>query len=184
MHPPFTVRAILSICCVTIRFNVTSPHSSQSDWRVSNDGHRGNPRHLFTMHIRPLRGRIELIAGPMFSGKTTELLRRVQRMRISRFSCVVVKSSKDLRYSDDFVQTHDGSALSAMNTDRLTPILPQLQSFDVVAIDEGQFVRCTETEFHPCFISRPHLVPGSYRSVRDTRLPRKARDCRGSRQHI
>jgi len=47
---------------------------------------------------RRQRGRIELIMGPMFAGKSTELLRRVNRLEISGMKCLSVKFSMDLRY--------------------------------------------------------------------------------------
>jgi thymidine kinase len=53
------------------------------------------------------RGRIELIMGPMFAGKSTELLRRVHRLEISGKTCLMVKFSADCRYSDDCISTHD-----------------------------------------------------------------------------
>ena len=53
------------------------------------------------------RGRIELIMGPMFAGKSTELLRRVKRLEITGKKCLSVKYSADQRYSNDSISTHD-----------------------------------------------------------------------------
>ena len=64
------------------------------------------------------QGRIELIIGPMFSGKTSELLRylkhayqprRVRRLIIANQNCVIGKYAKDDRYngSKDYLLTHD-----------------------------------------------------------------------------
>ena len=47
------------------------------------------------------RGRIELIIGPMFAGKSTELLRRMRRLEIAGKRCLSIKYSKDDRYSKD-----------------------------------------------------------------------------------
>ena len=44
------------------------------------------------------RGRIELIIGPMFAGKSTELIRRVKRHEISGKKCLNIKYSEDQRY--------------------------------------------------------------------------------------
>jgi thymidine kinase len=52
-------------------------------------------------------GRIELITGPMFAGKTTELLRRIERSELARLNCAVLKYARDDRYSTDNVATHD-----------------------------------------------------------------------------
>ena len=53
------------------------------------------------------RGRIELIMGPMFAGKSTELLRRVRRLQISGKKCLSIKYSMDERYSKAGIATHD-----------------------------------------------------------------------------
>lgn len=52
-------------------------------------------------------GSIELIIGPMFAGKTTELLRRVQRHAISGKSCLYIKYAADTRYDVSAIATHD-----------------------------------------------------------------------------
>ena len=44
-------------------------------------------------------GRIEVIVGPMFAGKTTEMLRRIDRAELGRRRCIVMKYNKDQRYS-------------------------------------------------------------------------------------
>ena len=64
-------------------------------------------------------GSIEATIGPIFSGKTTELLRRVKRYSHCQKSCVVVKYAGDLRYSFTHVVSHDGQSLEASGT--LTP---------------------------------------------------------------
>lgn len=90
-------------------------------------------------------GRLELILGPMFSGKTTELLRRVRRHALAHRRCLVVKHAADDRYDAGDqcckVQTHDGVCYSAARAYRLADVqeLEGFDSFDVVAIDEGQF---------------------------------------------
>jgi ABC-type polar amino acid transport system ATPase subunit len=60
-------------------------------------------RHLRRIQKMPQRGKIELIMGPMFAGKSTELLRRVNRLEISGKKCLSVKFSGDQRYSDDCI---------------------------------------------------------------------------------
>ncbi len=52
-------------------------------------------------------GHIELIIGPMFAGKSTELLRRVNRLEIAGRRCLYVKYSEDNRYSQDCIATHN-----------------------------------------------------------------------------
>ena len=50
---------------------------------------------------------LELIIGPMFAGKSTELLRRVKRHEISGKSCLYVKFAADVRYDASSIATHD-----------------------------------------------------------------------------
>ena len=52
-------------------------------------------------------GSIELILGPMFSGKTTEMLRRAKRHQIAGLNCLVVKYDADKRYDAARCATHD-----------------------------------------------------------------------------
>jgi hypothetical protein len=58
-------------------------------------------------HLPKLKGHIELIIGPMFAGKSTELLRRMKRLEVAGNKCLRVKYSEDTRYSSDKISTHD-----------------------------------------------------------------------------
>ena len=53
------------------------------------------------------KGSLEMIIGPMFAGKSTELLRRVQRHAISGKRCLYVKYAADTRYDTSSIATHD-----------------------------------------------------------------------------
>jgi ABC-type phosphate transport system ATPase subunit len=58
--------------------------------------------------VQPFRGSLEMIIGPMFAGKSTELLRRVDRHRHSGKRCLYIKYSGDVRYdSKSVIATHD-----------------------------------------------------------------------------
>ena len=82
----------------------------------------------------------QLILGPMFSGKSTELIRRLKRYQIARYSCLIVKYAKDLRYDQESIATHDQQTLKAVvSGDKLSDITVNLDDYDVVGIDEGQF---------------------------------------------
>ena len=61
----------------------------------------------FQTATKATRGRIELIMGPMFAGKSTELMRRVRRHKISGKKCLLIKYIADDRYSNDCIATHD-----------------------------------------------------------------------------
>lgn len=52
-------------------------------------------------------GQIQVIFGPMFSGKSTELLRRIRRYNVANRKCLVIKYRADKRYSDSDMATHD-----------------------------------------------------------------------------
>jgi hypothetical protein len=84
-------------------------------------------------------GRVELIIGPMFAGKTTELLRLVERAKLARLCCVVMKFNRDVRYSVDCVATHDKLTHAAIPCETLMPHLATCLTYDVIAVDEGQF---------------------------------------------
>jgi hypothetical protein len=86
-------------------------------------------------------GRIELIFGPMFAGKSTELLSRVRSEQGAGRTVALVKSSVDTRYKYDQVTTHNGDKMACTAVDRLMPILEDatLMGKDVIAVDEAQF---------------------------------------------
>ena len=85
------------------------------------------------------RGRIEIIMGPMFAGKSTELLRRINRLEISGKRCMRVKYDADKRYDAGSISTHDRVSKVAVNCKHLTELGNSWQDFDVIGIDEGQF---------------------------------------------
>lgn len=85
-------------------------------------------------------GHLELIIGCMFSGKTTELFRRIKRYEQANKKCIIIKYSKDKRYSDDHAATHDGITSKAIGCLNLSDIDKSiLENYDVIGIDEGQF---------------------------------------------
>ncbi|MBE3583220.1 MAG: thymidine kinase [Limnochordaceae bacterium] len=88
----------------------------------------------------PTAGRVELIMGSMFSGKSEELIRRVKRARIARQRVQVFKPALDQRYSLGDVVSHDGDRIEAVPVSDAAEILQWLEpATEVVAIDEVQF---------------------------------------------
>jgi thymidine kinase len=89
-------------------------------------------------------GRIEIVAGVMFSGKSEELIRRVRRALIARHRVRVFKSHLDARYEGlHHVSSHTGVAIEAAPIDRAEEVLRLIgdpDSVDVVAVDEAQFL--------------------------------------------
>lgn len=84
-------------------------------------------------------GRIEVVCGSMFSGKTEELLRRLKRAQFAKQRIVIVKPRIDNRYSDINVVSHDRRSLIATPVDTTADILKHAAACDVVGIDEAQF---------------------------------------------
>lgn len=86
------------------------------------------------------RGRVELICGSMFSGKTEELIRRLRRAVIARQQVQVFKPVIDQRYHAEKVTSHNGLHFEAQPVRTAAAILDALDpATTVVAIDEVQF---------------------------------------------
>ena len=85
------------------------------------------------------RGRIEVICGSMFSGKTEELIRRMKRAQFARQKVEIFKPAIDTRYSDEEVVSHDHNAIPSTPLDSSASILLLSSDIDVVGIDEAQF---------------------------------------------
>jgi len=84
-------------------------------------------------------GQIQLIFGPMFSGKSTELIRRLKRYQVAQYEVLIVKYAKDVRYSEGGIATHCGQSLPAISTGTLSELTDKADYYDVIGIDEGQF---------------------------------------------
>lgn len=93
-----------------------------------------------------MTGYLEIITGGMFSGKSSELIRRVKRAQYARKRVQLFKPSIDNRYSDAHVVSHDKHALAATNITEIAEILQLVEpTTDVVAIDELHFFPAEET---------------------------------------
>ena len=85
-------------------------------------------------------GRIVLILGPMFSGKSTRLIEVIRKYTYKAKKTIMIKYSGDQRYSDKSeVVTHDFIKYDSINCCNLTDSMDVLKRYDVVGIDEGQF---------------------------------------------
>ncbi len=85
------------------------------------------------------RGRIEVICGSMFSGKTEELIRRMKRAMFAKQSVEIFKPAIDTRYSEEDVVSHEGNSIPSTPVDSSASILLMATETDVVGIDEAQF---------------------------------------------
>jgi thymidine kinase len=85
-------------------------------------------------------GRIEVICGGMYSGKTEELLRRIRQVEIARQPYHLFTPRRDTRYGTGVVASHNGGRLAASSISSIHEIRDQLQDVQVVAIDELHFL--------------------------------------------
>jgi thymidine kinase len=93
------------------------------------------------MPLQPKKGWLEVIVGPMFAGKTEELLRRIRRMQYAKKNVVVFKPKIDTRYDESSVISHDSQKTSSIPIEAVNDIFNYVdKSTDVVAIDEVQFL--------------------------------------------
>ncbi len=86
-------------------------------------------------------GWIEIICGPMFSGKSEELIRRLRRAMIARKRVEVFKPAIDNRYSDDEIVSHGDLRMKSFVVSSAEAILERLDwRSEVVGIDEANFM--------------------------------------------
>ena len=85
-------------------------------------------------------GWIEVICGPMFSGKSEELIRRVTRSRIARLPVQIFKPALDVRFGENRVTSHSRLTIDAIPISGSDELLQAVEDVTlVVGIDEGQF---------------------------------------------
>jgi thymidine kinase len=84
-------------------------------------------------------GSIEVICGSMFSGKTEELIRRINRVRIAKLSFQIFKPKQDTRYDEKAVVSHNANAIHSIPVAKSEAILLQAGHTQVIGIDEAQF---------------------------------------------
>jgi thymidine kinase len=85
---------------------------------------------------------LEVIIGPMFSGKTTELIRRLSRYKMINKKILILGHSIDNRYEySNYICSHDNNKEKCIKTDKLKNILEmkEFKDSNVIGIDEGQF---------------------------------------------
>lgn len=95
---------------------------------------------------RSTSGSIHLIVGPMFAGKTTALLKRVEAEASAGRRVALVKSDKDTRYGLASIVSHDGRQMPCWAVSSLANFRSQIgeeeyAKLDLIGIDEGQFLK-------------------------------------------
>jgi len=101
-----------------------------------------------------MSGRIEIILGCMFSGKSTELMRRISRYEAIGEKTLIINSNLDTR-TDDSVKTHDNRKKSALKCMNLMDIIqhPLFLTSNIIGIDEAQFF----TDIREFLLKTEHL---------------------------
>src|SRR3989338_5536837 len=84
-------------------------------------------------------GWIELICGPMFSGKTEELMRRLRRAQIAKQRVAIFKPRIDTRFSRSHIVSHNSLKLESYLVEKPGEILEHSYDAHVIGIDEAQF---------------------------------------------
>lgn len=84
-------------------------------------------------------GSIEVICGPMFSGKTEELIRRLVRAQIAKKTVHIFKHSTDNRYSQDYIVSHNKNKIKCHSINNTESIINFGKKIDIIGIDEAQF---------------------------------------------
>lgn len=95
------------------------------------------------MNYNSSSGRIEVISGCMFAGKTEELMRRLRRAEIAERSIEIFSPELDTRFGKDVIGSHNGKSWSStvvpINSTGQAMLLEQGKKVDIVAVDEFNF---------------------------------------------
>jgi thymidine kinase len=85
-------------------------------------------------------GKIIVIIGPMFSGKSTKLIEYINRYVYKKKKVIMLKFHMDTRYSENEVLvTHDKREYPAIPVSEIGPMVDSIKDYEVIGIDEGQF---------------------------------------------
>jgi len=93
-------------------------------------------------HNRPENhplGWVEVICGPMFSGKTEELIRRLRRAKIARKNVEIFKPQLDTRYDLENIVSHNNNSIKSTPVSSSKELILMSTECEVVGIDEAQF---------------------------------------------
>lgn len=89
----------------------------------------------------PKKGKLEVVCGPMFSGKSEELIRRLRRAIIAKQHVAVFKPAIDDRYGVEHIRSHNGATIDAFPIENPNLILKEIEKhhYSVIGLDEVQF---------------------------------------------
>ena len=85
--------------------------------------------------------KLEIIMGPMFAGKSTELIRRIRELKILNKKFKSIKPLIDNRYSDNMIVSHNDDKIDCVTVEAIDDFitLVDLNKIDTIFIEEGQF---------------------------------------------
>lgn len=93
------------------------------------------------MHQPIFGGWIEVVCGPMFAGKTEEIIRRIRRLEYAKKTVLVFKPAIDNRYSESEIVSHNKTKAKSININKAAEIMQYVkENIDAVVIDEAQFL--------------------------------------------
>ena len=91
------------------------------------------------IRVNPSGGWLEVICGPMFSGKSEEMIRRLRRAEIAGRRVVIFKPRIDDRYDTADIVSHAGARMRGVAVASVSELTASARAFEVVGIDEVQF---------------------------------------------
>ena len=91
--------------------------------------------------LRNSNGRLQVVCGPMFAGKSEELLRRVRRAQLAGLAVEVVNHTLDDRHAAGRVASHSGLSIASRSVPDVGSLLELVgdRELDLLAVDEAQF---------------------------------------------
>lgn len=103
---------------------------------------------------------LSIIMGNMFSGKTSELIRRLKRLKVIDKKILVVNSSKDTRCPDEVLKTHDNVKFNCYKTYDLFDLMDvdEFYNADIIAIDEAQFFPRLKKFVECCLLNEKDII--------------------------
>jgi thymidine kinase len=84
-------------------------------------------------------GSIEVVCGSMFSGKTEELIRRLNRAKIAKLKVEIFSPKSDTRFAEDALVSHNANSIPSTPVENASSILLLASDVHVIGIDEAQF---------------------------------------------
>ena len=89
-------------------------------------------------------GYLEIILGPMFSGKTSRIVNLYKQYIYCNIPVIVINHSDDKRYDENLLTTHDNIKINCVQSNTISDVITKyknnLEKFHVILINEGQFV--------------------------------------------